>query len=196
LNPAYKWLGFHCGYNPQIWLSRGCSSITGFRTNNVTKGFYAKTMPKKKRKININSVLFHFDVLPKTYTPVDYSVWCYLLTTLSNTPIGAPKEVFDRAIVKLLEESFADDKIYRYEFKRDDSDPTDYVLGWERCGKDLDVYLNKFLFVERDQVVVPSLNLKSAKKILCRNEKQKKTLRKMGFIEDRIVIKNVKRYSF
>ena len=49
------------------------------------------------------------------------------------------------------------------------------------------------LFKDIDQVVVHSLNLKSAKQIIWRNEKQKKTLRKMGFIEDRIKIKNIKR---
>jgi hypothetical protein len=30
------------------------------------------------------------------------------------------------------------------------------------------------VFIEKDQVVVPSLNLKAAKKIICRDEKQKK----------------------
>jgi hypothetical protein len=35
-----------------------------------------------------------------------------------------------------------------------------------------------------------------AKKILCRNEKQKKALRKMGFIEDRIIIKNITRRRY
>jgi hypothetical protein len=33
--------------------------------------------------------------------------------------------------------------------------------------------------------------VKTAKKILCRNERQKMGLRKMGFIEDRIMIKEV-----
>jgi hypothetical protein len=55
---------------------------------------------------------------------------------------------------------------------------------------ELESFLKESLFVKRDQVVVPTLNLKSAKKIFCRNEKQKKALRKMGFIEDRIMIHN------
>jgi len=40
---------------------------------------------------------------------------------------------------------------------------------------------------------VPSLNLKTAKRIICRNERQKKALRKKGFIEDRIEIRNMPR---
>jgi hypothetical protein len=50
------------------------------------------------------------------------------------------------------------------------------------------------VFVERDQFVVPSLNLKTARRILCRNERQKKALRRMGFIEDRIEVRNMPRW--
>jgi len=41
--------------------------------------------------------------------------------------------------------------------------------------------------------VVPSLNLKTARHILCRNERQKKALRQVGFIEDRIEVRKVPR---
>ena len=44
---------------------------------------------------------------------------------------------------------------------------------WEK-SRDLNDYLHQYVFVERDQVVVPSLNLKAAKKVICRNEQQKK----------------------
>jgi len=69
-------------------------------------------------------------------------------------------------------------------------DPTS--KSWLDCGQDLEKFLKKSLFVEVDQVIVPSLNLKAAKKIICRNEKQKKKLLKMGFVEDRVRIKNIK----
>ena len=68
--------------------------------------------------------------------------------------------------------------------------------AWDNCKGDLDLFLKKYAFIEKDQVVVPSLNLKSAKQIICRDEKQKKKLRKMGFIEDRIVIKNIKQQKW
>ncbi len=42
-----------------------------------------------------------------------------------------------------------------------------------------------------DQVVVPKLNLKSAKEIWVRNDRQKKKLRRMGFIEDRIKVRRI-----
>ena len=64
-------------------------------------------------------------------------------------------------------------------------------LTWRRTH-DVQEVLSKHLFVKHDQVVVPSLNLKAAKLIICRNERQKKTLRRMGFIEDRLVIRGLR----
>ena len=58
---------------------------------------------------------------------------------------------------------------------------------------DVDKVLNSQLFILQDQVVVPALNLKSAKEIIVENERKKKILRKMGFIEDRIKIQNISR---
>jgi len=66
---------------------------------------------------------------------------------------------------------------------------------WNDCDQDFEKFLHKYLFAEVDQVVLPSLNLKAAKKIICRNEKQKKKLLKMGFIEDRVQIKNIKNWK-
>jgi len=45
------------------------------------------------------------------------------------------------------------------------------LTAWNEM-RDLDLFLHKYLFVEKDQVVVPSLNLKSAKQIFCQNEKK------------------------
>jgi len=58
--------------------------------------------------------------------------------------------------------------------------------------RDYENWRDNYLFVENDQVVVPRLNLKTAKEIICQNEKQKKRLRKIGFIKDRIHIRNIK----
>ena len=41
---------------------------------------------------------------------------------------------------------------------------------------------DNYLFAETNQIVVPILNLKAAKKIICRNEMQKKELKKIGFL--------------
>jgi hypothetical protein len=77
-------------------------------------------------------------------------------------------------------------------YKEDNEPPDGELKDWVDSGCNLDVFLKKYVFIEKDQVVVPSLNLKCAKTIICRNEKQKKALRRMGFIEDRIQIKNIK----
>jgi len=73
--------------------------------------------------------------------------------------------------------------------KDEDFDPE--MRAWNSCNGDFDLFLKKYVFVESDQIVVPSLNLKCAKQIICKDEKQKKALRRMGFIEDRIRIKNI-----
>ena len=65
-------------------------------------------------------------------------------------------------------------------------------LAW-RETRDVRDVLSKHLFVKHDQVVVPNLNLKAAKLIICRDEHQKKALRRMGFIEDRLVIRGPRR---
>jgi hypothetical protein len=160
---AYEWLGQYCGYCPQVWLSRSHSAITGFRWAG-----------KKNRPTD--SVLFQFDYV-KGF-PLAYDFWCLLLTTLINSADVAAVNV---AVRRHLEDmssdpELADDPIYK---------------TWLGC-RDIDEVLRRHLFIEHDQVVVPSLNLKAAKHILCRTEKQRKSLRKMGFIEDRIEIKNVK----
>ena len=70
-------------------------------------------------------------------------------------------------------------------------DEMPWALAWQG-DPDIGRFLDAHLFVEKDQVVVPTLNLKAAKRVVCRNERQKKALRKMGFIEDRIQIRNLK----
>lgn len=69
-----------------------------------------------------------------------------------------------------------------------------WEIAWREERPDLERLLRRHVFVERDQVVVPSLNLKAAGRILCRNERQKKQLRRMGFIEDRIEIRAMPRW--
>lgn len=160
---CYSWLGHYCGFCPQIWLSRSHSSITGFR-----------------RKDSEDSILFGFDFIRGFFLSYDH--WEYIMGALMNHE-GFEKQ--NAEIVKFNNELVEDYKL--------EKEPLDgMVKEWVDCGKNLDIFLKKYLFIEKDQVVVPSLNLKVAKKIICRNERQKKTLRKMGFIEDRIIIKNIK----
>jgi len=165
--PCYEWLSNHCGYCPQIWLSRSQSDITGYR-----------------RHIG-DHILFGFDII-KGF-PLSYDHWESMLNSIINDKDFNKQ---NEKIVKSLNEML--------EYYAEENEEVDeaYLIDWINSGKDLSVYLNKYVFKEINQVVVPSLNLKVAKKIICSNEKQKKKLRKMGFIEDRITIKNIKSNTY
>lgn len=168
---CYKWLSFYCGYFPQVWLSRSNQSITGFK--------------RKYTKEN-DGILFGFDILPGAF-PLSYNEWEYLMNSLMNAKNGNTLTL--KEMNQEIQNNFKDMEKDCIEEKWElDGE----LKNWVDCGRDLDVYLKKHVFVEKDQVVVPSLNLKAAKKIICRDERQKKALRKMGFIEDRIEIKNIK----
>lgn len=171
--PCYQWLGKYCGYCPQIWLSRSTSGITGFR---------GTQWGNKGKDINKNSVLFGFDIIKGFH--VHYDMWESIMSVLMNAT------QYDD-IEKELKRYFND--LCRY-VKDDDGHGwwQNFKTEWLKKS-DVDHILRKCLFVEHDQLVVPSLNLKSAKKVICRNEKQKKKLRAMGFINDRIQIMNVRK---
>lgn len=184
---CYKWLGFYCGFNPQIWLARGNLSITGFkRSDNIKRSKYT-SVSRKDIKSHRDSILFGFENIKGFF--VDLNMWEFLMNGLFNCNINWNKEQFNKYLVGFLDEyvQWAKEDGYLHNDK--------LLMAWEEIH-DLEIYLKKYLFIEKDQVVVPSLNLKSAKKILCRDERQKRQLRKMGFIEDRIQIKNISRYQF
>jgi len=193
LNVCYRWLGFYCGYFPQIWLATGDSYMTGMRN--------------KGTKYNKDDILFGFDFIRGF--PVDYHKWHIILGAFSwfedfcESPIpdistkpyspekvwydGLKKDGLDELVLLDLKQES------KWSKEQDDYDESqDPLFGFV----DLDTWLKQHLFVEKDQVVLPSLNLKSAKQVICRNEKQKKKLRKMGFIEDRIKVKNFRRDTF
>jgi len=165
---AYVWIGYYCGYCPQIWLSRSHMNITGF-----------------KNKYSEDDILFAFDII-KGF-PVDYDSWCTILNPLINCK-KHDKIYMDKNIIECFNEMLSN-------YEEGDEIEDDLLLYWKN-NKDFDGLLKKFLFVEKDQIVVPSLNLKCAKEVICRNERQKKQLRKMGFIEDRIKIKNIKKFTY
>jgi len=165
---AYDWLGHHCGYNPQVWLARSHSAITGYRSSHSSP-----------------CVLFGFDVI-KGFA-VNYEPWCMLLNILVNQQTKTFDEK-NKEIIKHLNE-------YIGEYEAGEEMDSE-LSGWLKCNRDLDRYLKEYLFKEMDQVVVPSLNLKAAKKIICSDDKIKKKLRKMGFIEDRIFVKNLKKWTW
>lgn len=177
---CYKWLGFYCNFFPQVWLSRSTSSITGYKNNRMTK--------KRQSCINgnylkekLDNVMFGFDII-KGF-PVSYNYWEMMLMFIPNQKSDNIKEINNKIKNEL--------NIILDDCKKDGCIDKE-MLEWEKCNGDFDLFLKKNLFVELDQVVVPSLNLKSAKQIICRDEKQKKTLKRMGFIDDRIIIKNIK----
>ena len=161
---AYKWLGKYCNFCPQIWLSRSKSDITGYKANITNFGI----IPSEKK----DWIMFGFENV--VGFPVDYDLWCFFLTPLANG-----------------EDPYKHAKQMVSEMEKDGS--IDYPLS-ELNKMDFDEFLKKYLFVEKDQVVVPSLNLKAAKKVFCQNEKQFKQLTRMGFIKDRIEIRN-RRYK-
>ena len=182
LLPAYKWLGHYCGYCPQVWLSRSTSSITGFRSSNMLKKRKNVKRKRSEKKDSNNSVLFGVDVV-KGF-PVSYEHWCFILNVLINE---------DCKGINAVNKKIAESMNYCLE----DYEGEGGVIGdWKKCNGNFAMFLNRHLFNEVDQIVVPSLNLKAAKKIICRDEKAKKKLRKMGFIEDRIQIKNMKRMDW
>ncbi len=109
--------------------------------------------------------------------PVNYRPWDYLLSFL----LSGKK---DQEIAADL------DAIVR-EMEAEKEELGEVLTAWKDSSGWED-YLKRYVFAECDQVVVPNLNLKSAKSITCRNELQKKKLRRMGFIEDRISIRKIK----
>ena len=119
------------------------------------------------------NILFGFENIQGF--PVSHDHWCFMLGELNN---GASE--------KSIADYFTD---IIHDLKSEGEELDGVLRDWEK-SQNLEDYLQRYLFVERDQVVVPSLNLKAAKKIVCRNEQQKKKLRQMGFIEDRIRIQN------
>jgi len=188
----YKWLGHYCGFFPQVWLSRSRQSITGIRNNKRLKKRQNMKRDggwRKDIKTSNDSVLFEFD--PIKGFPLSYTHWEYILNPLFNVKGGIQTQ--NKAITEffnsMLRDYKADNLLYGY----DEPDPVED--DWEKSGCNLEVYLRDYVFKEVDQVVVPTLNLKSAKKVFCRDEKQKKKLRKMGFIEDRVQIQNFRKFS-
>lgn len=165
---CYRWVGYYCMFYPQVWLSRSNFSITGF---------------KQKYSKENDSILFGFDILPGSF-PIAYDAWEYLMNVLMNSK--------DNNISKINKKINKDFMEFEQDSIKEKWEPDGELKRWIDCGRNVDVYLKKHVFVEKDQVVVPSLNLKAAKKIICRNEKQRKALRHMGFIDDRIEIKNIK----
>ena len=184
LLPAYRWLGRYCGYCPQVWLSRGDIGMTGYRHMFSLRGRKCRWMRVKK-----NDILFGFDIIRGF--PVDYEFWAgHFLNGAINMPKASPEEM-NRDTAEWLDR-------HARELRIEDGDGFDagkhpLETAWERFRPDFDAFLRGHVFVERDQVVVPSLNLKAAKKVICRDERQKKALRRMGFIEDRIEIRNMPR---
>jgi hypothetical protein len=163
LIPSYKWLGNYCGFFPQIWLSRSSSYITG-------------------KRFDKNQILLGFEYI-KGF-PLDYDQWHNVLDGVSCGNCLEETDDFE-----VLEKRMID-----YFKKSNEWDDKEKLEGNDRGFpvRNYEDWRDNYLFVENDQVVVPRLNLKVAKEIICRNEKQKKSLRKMGFIEDRIKIMNIK----
>ena len=164
---CYRWLGNYCGYCPQIWLSRSRSCLTGYKSGNSKKEDF---------------VMFGFDVV-KGF-PLEFDTWelfIYSIMSLYNKNKKPSLNQINSKIFKDIQDFIKeDDEGYMDKYKY----------------KSFQEILDKVLFMEHDQVVVPSLNLKSAKEIFVRTEKTKKKLKKMGFIDDRIKIMPNKMSSY
>lgn len=156
---CYRWLSNYCGYFPQVWLSRSHSRITGIRSCR-------------------DQVLFGFDVIRGF--PLNYDWWCYMLSPIMKAVYGGLDPIRDIGAIN---------EILFGEVKRVYRSWPDEFSGDPHDSETVDDWLEKHVFVKHDQVVVPSLNLKAAKEVFCGSEKEKKKLRKLGFIEDRIKIR-------
>jgi len=185
--PAYQWLGNYCGYFPQIWLSRADIDMTGYRS-----ALRPRFNRGRQRRVLKDQVLFGFDQVHGF--PVESEFWGnFALNAGLNHEFGSPADVEESLVFHLdgaVEFAEEDDET------AEDFEPRIHRLAyaWREERPDLASFLRKHAFVECNQFVVPSLNLKTAKRILCRNEKQKKALRQLGFIEDRIEIRNMLRW--
>jgi len=184
--PAYEWLGTHCGYCPQIWLSRANIDMTGYRND-------ARNAPisGSARRAEKDSILFGFSQISGFPAEPEFWWWGVLNTALAVTdPPMTPRDV-DAGLVEYLDMSLAYDLAENAGVL--DQRAHRWSIAWQHERPNLAVFLKKQVFIERDQFVVPSLNLKTAHRVFCRNERQKKVLRRMGFIEDRIEIRNMPR---
>lgn len=188
LLPAYRWLGHYCGYCPQIWLSRGDINMTGARCVIIPKQMKGHAEARRAMRVNMDSVLFRFDLIRGF--PVDYDVWWVIV---ANTFLNMPKAGMDavNGQIRRRMDEWAEAVLQEHPQELE-CGRCPAVAAWLKC-RDVGMFLKEHVFVERDQVVVPSLNLKSAKEVICRDERQKKTLRRMGFIEDRITIRKLGR---
>lgn len=184
--PAYEWLGTYCGYCPQIWLSRAAIDITGYRSE-ARKASISGSAKRAER----DSILFGFNQVAGF--PVESEFWWRGVLNTALTPLDLPMTPpdVDAGLASYLDWLLADDLVENAG-----------VLGvgahrwshaWQQKRPNLTAFLKQKVFIESDQLVVPSLNLKSAQRVFCRNERQKKDLRRMGFIEDRIEIRNMPR---
>lgn len=184
---AYRWLGHYCGYCPQLWLSRGNIRMTGYK-HRFSGGPIAGGLDRRCVRIKKDNILFGFDLI-KGF-PIDYVFWCWHMLTFACCHPHASVDELNRLAARGLDQDLQ-------EIERESRGELAVELhpvhaAWKRI-RNFDQFLQEYVFSERDQLVVPSLNLKAAKIIVCRDEKQKKVLRKMGFIEDRIVIRNTPR---
>lgn len=121
----------------------------------------------------LEKVLFAFDTIQGF--PLDYDFWCLLLMVFWNEK---NLKKANQAVRDLIQDHALDSDLQ--------DDPI--TVTWHKTHNIQEV-LSRHLFVKHDQIVVPQLNLKAAKQVICRNEHQKKSLRRMGFIEDRIIIR-------
>ena len=168
---SYRWLSNHCGHFPQVWLSRSHSRITGIRNYK-------------------DQILFSFDVI-KGF-PIHYDWWNYILGWTWQKELSGLDPVRDAA--RYNEEIWKAAKRFYEPLEEDDREEwlrhmERDLPGDPRNFSSAEEWLMSAVFRKQDQVVVPSLNLKAAKEVFCRSEKEKKKLRKMGFIEDRIKIR-------
>lgn len=155
------------------WLGKYCKfspQIWLSRSRQRLTGYYRKSDSQD------DWILFGFEHV--VGFPVDYEMWEFLMHEIMNPNPNIAKLINDIKIDVIRED---DNKDHHY----------DYLFDYNPLTED--AWLKKHLFVEHDQVVVPSLNLKSAKKVVCRNERQRKQLQHMGFINDRIEIRNTHR---
>lgn len=174
LREAYRWLGSRCGYAPQLWLTRARRRLTTSRTSS----------PRRRQRL----VAFGFEGIQGF--PVAFEPWCLAIEALADPTC---RDLAHEERLRIyLDEAAAEAAAQAEEDYEEHEDEWRALLAAWRAQPDLEAWLAGHLFREHDQVVLPALNLKAAKEIVVRSERDKSELRRLGFYEDRIEVRKLR----
>jgi len=189
LFPAYKWLGNYCGYCPQIWLMKGdiiskSNIVFNIKDSKILNKYKNLMQKRSEIKEDNDNIVFEFNSI-KGFC-VSFQYWEFLLMFLldNQCPINESLIDINKFIKKQINEIIRNCFMNNIAIQRFCSG----LQAWHSCLGKIDLFLERYLFAEADQIVVPSLDLRIANRIICKDKEQKEKLCQMGFLENRITI--------